>query len=313
MKQTSTRDVVTLEELGAKVVTVLKTLDQDAKFKWTAFNPSVVKVDKKIYISIRSSNYLIMPDGQYVLYDYGDVLNRLWIGEIDGNLQIENLHRVEQTEKQMRRGMEDARLFRRNGEMQLCAVGLENWIPTAKVIECSLDDKLENITGLMVLQGPEKKRVEKNWMPVHDVDTDFDYLYSPVMKYKVNRGLTEIQPSVEIPKSLRGGSQLIEHDGGLLGVMHQTLIFSEMQKFSSATFSMENVQRRKYVHYLVKFDRYGSITAVSKPFYFTRPGVEFCAGIARVDDGFILSYGHEDRESRITHVTHEIVENLFQA
>ena len=309
----STYDAITLEELGAKVVTVLQTLDQDAKFKWTAFNPSVSKIDGNVHIAIRSSNYLIMPDGQYALYDYGNFLNRLWIGELDKNLQVQNLHRIEQREHNMRRGMEDARLFRRNGVVQLCAVGLENWIPTAKVLECSLDDKLENITGLMVLQGPEKKRVEKNWMPVHDVDTDFDYLYSPVMKYKVNQGFTEIQPSTDIPKSLRGGSQLIEHEGGLLGVMHQTLVFSEVQKFSSATFAMENVQRRKYKHYLVKFDKRGSITGVSKPFYFTRPGVEFCAGIAPVDDGFILSYGHEDRESRVAHVTYEIVENLFQA
>lgn len=306
-------DEITLAELGANVVTAVGYLDKDAKFRWTAFNPSVCKIDGIIYVAIRSSNYLIMPDGQYALYDYGDFLNRLWIGELTPQLSVKNLRRLEQTDLEMRRGMEDPRLFRRRGDVKMACIAMENWIPTAKVVETSLNSELTSIEDVEVFPGPEKKRVEKNWMPVHDVDVDFDYLYSPTRKFSVSDGFTEVQPQVEIPKGLRGGSQLIEHDGGLIGVMHQTLIFSEMQKFSSATFSMENVQRRKYKHYLVKMDMTGSITEVSRPFYFTRPGVEFCAGIARVSDGFVLSYGHEDREARIAYITDEIVENLFEA
>lgn len=305
-------DEITLKELGAQVVVVASHLDVDTKFMWTAFNPSVCKIGDKIYIAIRSSNYLIMPDGQYALYDYGDFLNRLWIGELTPQLAVTNMRRLEQADLEMRRGMEDPRLFVRDGKVVMACIALENWIPKARVVEVSVGNELTTLDDIKVLEGPDPKRVEKNWMPVHEITAEFDYLYSTQMTYKVNGGFTKVQPQVEIPSGLRGGSQLIEHEGGLIGVMHQTLIFSEMQKFSSATFTMENVQRRKYKHYLVKMDMTGSITEVSRAFYFTQPGVEFCSGIVRVKDGFILSYGHEDREARVAHVTDGVVERLFR-
>jgi hypothetical protein len=303
-------DPPTIKQLGGSAKTLARFTRNDTRFSWSAFNPSIAMFKGELYITIRSSNYLINPDGTYRLLDYGDFRNELWLGKLDNKLELVDMHLVSQEEHLMRRGLEDARLYVRDGKLRLCAIGLENWIPKARVVDCELDDKHQNITAVQVLDGPEKNRIEKNWMPVSGTGANFDFMYSPQMILRAGE-FVKVQPQGDITDGLRGGGALIPFEGELLGIMHRTMVLSSSMRFSSATFSHEQVQRRKYIHYLVRVSPDGVITAVTKGFYLDGPGVEFAAGIEIVNNQVLITYGKEDVEARIATLSIDTVKKML--
>jgi hypothetical protein len=303
-------DLPTIAELGGMTKVLAVSMKGDTRFSWTAFNPSLALLDDRLRVTVRSSNYKIAPDGTYVILGYGRYINELWTGELTEKLELTNMRLVSQEEHNLRRGLEDARLYVKDGRMRMCAIGLETWIPRARVVDCELDDNLEKITAVRVLEGPEKDRIEKNWMPVSYVKAKFDYMYSPQVVVKDGQ-FVKVQPQGDDTDGLRGGSTLVPFEDGLLCVMHKTFILSGSPEFDPKTFSTKVFRRRKYTHYFVKVSLDGVITAVSKGFYFNGPGVEFASGLVVINDKVVITYGNNDAEAKIATLSIETVKNML--
>jgi hypothetical protein len=71
----------------------------------------------------------------------------------------------------------------------------------------------------------------------------------------------------------------VQTDAGLLFVVHQALDLNG---------------RRGYSHRFLLLDDDYAITAMSAPFSLSQPGVEFCAGLARHNGAFLLTFGIGD-------------------
>jgi hypothetical protein len=123
-------------------------------------------------------------------------------------------------------------------------------------------------------------------MPIVGRGGSFLYLCDPTIVVERVNGVTSERssnlPDVHLGDQ-RGSSQLIEHDDGWLCITHEV------------TFRPERV----YLHRFVKFDRDMRAAAVSDPFYFTKIGIEFCAGLARDGDRLMATFGVNDESAHI--------------
>src|SRR5262249_28017874 len=141
-----------------------------------------------------------------------------------------------------------------------------------------------------VLTGPVPGRHEKNWMPfVASGELHFVYSCTPtaILACDLTTGATRLvfdEPGPPEARSFRGGSQGLELDAGRLFLVHEAL---------------DSIRGRTYLHRFVLFDRTNRLTAVSCPFCFAGPGVEFCAGIARRGKDLLLTFGVGDHSAGI--------------
>jgi hypothetical protein len=201
-------------------------------------------------------------------------------------------------------GFEDARLFvwRRKLWCTACVreLTLEGWcdqvlgrIDDASPQACRLAD-----WRVLAPEGP--RRHEKNWMPrlIGD-ELQFIYACDPTRLVDERaRTLAEFTPAIAADQ-FRGGTQAIAFDSGWLVVVHEV---SERDKL------------RHYQHRFVWFDAANQLQRLSRPFYFSRKGVEFAAGLTWHPDGkrLIISYGVADCEAWLATVEAAEVGRLLE-
>lgn len=189
-------------------------------------------------------------------------------------------------------GYEDCRLFKWKQKLFAVASTYEGMASggAARIalLELSysgdvLSDSMGDVLNVRVQPG---NRIEKNWMPVVDTDEQLRFIYS------VDAGLSlccdTVPPNIPVPV-LRGGSQLIPFGDAYIAIVHE----------------VHGNEVRVYEHRFVLFDKDLRVLRQSIPFYFKQPGVEFCAGLAAWQDGFVASFGFEDCEPWLAHITQE--------
>jgi hypothetical protein len=91
-----------------------------------------------------------------------------------------------------------------------------------------------------------------------------------------------------------GSSQFIEFDGKWLGVVHRRRIPGV------------------YEHAFVLMNSDLTLNRFSKPFNFHKDQIEFCAGLGRNGDDFVLSYGIMDREAWLCTVSRETIHEYLK-
>jgi hypothetical protein len=307
-------DAPTVSDLGGMIGVISEPHlhDETGNFTWTTFNPGLLSHKLRTYVTLRSSNYEILTTGEYRLLGYSQIRNRLWLGELQPDLTIGDLREVDMRVAGFTRGLEDARLFRdADGTVRIAATGLESWIPKARVVQLRLDLETATVHEPLVLPGLTDSAIEKSWMPVHDGRADFDYLHSSGHTWSRDLGFREVEPKIDVPLHLRGNTPLIPRGDSWIGVMHQTFYSVPEDRIDPKTFARTTVTKRKYVNYLVQVDRVGRIERVSRGFYLRKPGVEFPTGIIEADQGYVISYGENDRRACVAFLPHPVVDSMF--
>ena len=265
---------------------------------WSAFNPSICRGgDGSIGMTIRSSNYVLDPtNGRLSVSTGKHVISRLFFCFVDEQtLELgELIEFAIDSPIQLKRGVEDARLFWRDGGWQVTVVILEDHTPYARLWRFSLD--LENKVARFIeaMEGPEPKRVEKNWIAVADGTSEhFDYIYSSTAVYK--DGEVVGIPDAPYGHSLRGGSSLILDEDGksYISVVHRTY-GHKIYGYNPATFSMGFDYLRYYTHQFAKWDLTGKLIGLTDEFVFKEKGIEYAAGLIRRGDEYVISFGRWD-------------------
>ena len=294
--------------LGGYIVDVRRLVDPTNK-NWSAFNPSIAHHPRKGYaMTVRSSNYVITDRGEYKVVDGGLIKSQVWFSELDKNLKLKDLRKIDLSgvEPKLSRGLEDAKLFVRDGKWMFSAVVLEESVPKARMAIASLDAKGTRVTKLDIFPSTDAGRVEKNWMVSPEENPYFDFIYGPNQIVKGDQMISWMTDHPVI-SALRGGSNLMPMgDGNYLAVTHR-MFGKQDSYFQPETFGMLHSDRREYVHYFVKYDEKGIVRAMSDGFIFYKPGVEFAAGLTSRKKELLISFGREDVSSHIAVMPYETV------
>lgn len=272
---------------------------------WSGFNPSIaISSDGQIAMTVRSSNYLMGERQSYTsLTVEADIRNRLWFAELNSELSITDMYELDVIgELSFKRGVEDARLFWRDGQWWMTGVILERpHTLVARVGLFSIDLDARTAELVEKYEGASEKLVEKNWGVISgEASSSFDYIYGPNAIIK-NKEIKHFGVAEKLEK-IRGGSQLIPWDDGYLAVCHITRIIGK-PIFNPMTFSIQGSKLRDYTHLFVKYNASGEIEMVSDEFIFKFGGVEFACGLVQIDDQIVITYGYNDVESWLTKVS----------
>jgi hypothetical protein len=267
--------------------------------EWSSTNPAIGFSDKYGYaMLVRSTNYFLNLDYYGVNITTGStVKNRLWYVSLSADLEATSLVEIAAITPEhlpISRGLEDARLFSRDGEWYFTCVMLENHTPVARIALFSLDTASGTATFIEKYESWDRSKLEKNWMtPALETNSRFDFIYGPTgivkdkkfdIKECTNQNIADV----------RGGSCLWPlGDSTYLAVIHEVDI-KPIQRYNPRTFATENTGLRQYSHRLARYSDIGELVQISDHFIFNHYNVEFACGLVEKDGNFIISYGLQD-------------------
>jgi hypothetical protein len=250
-----------------------------------------------------------MGNGSYTVTEGTTIKSHVWFAELDKELKCKNLRRIDVsgTDIKIERGLEDPKLFWRDGGWYFTCVTMEQGhTPVARMAIAKLDAKCTKVVELTKFAGVDAERPEKNWMLPYEPNENFDFIYGPNATIKDGLLITRMSDHPAI-SMLRGNTNLhLMEDGTYLGVMHRTFV-KQQTNWVPTTFGTTSVYLRTYVHYFVQFDSKGMIIALSRGFNFHKPGVEFAAGLVVKDKNALISFGREDISSHIATMPMETI------
>ena len=203
-----------------------------------------------------------------------------WLGRLDDRMVFRNGKPLTSPKH-----LEDLRLYVVGG--QLRALGSHNDYNRIHLFRMRVDAAGARLADLEAVASTHN---EKNWMPVlGEGPARVVYSASPLVV------LADGQPAPvhSVHGHVRGGSQLVPHDGGYLAVVH------------------ESYEGGHYVHRFATFDRDLRAVALGPAWFFDDHGIEFCAGAAWWHGRLHLSYGWKDREARVAILTREELQELL--
>jgi hypothetical protein len=186
-------------------------------------------------------------------------------------------------------GFEDLRLFRWGGRLFATASSRRynsRVVPRQVLLEMSNDGVPFRVVPIEY-GSPEV--CEKNWMPVLGTDEMmFVYGCDPFSVISVDLETGAVR---EVKKKKyqmcmegwNGGSQVVQHGDGWVFVVHERAVYPD--------------GRRVYWHRMVYMDKSLELKMFIRPFYFSRVGIEFCAGMAHFNGCFLMSFGVDDRNA----------------
>jgi hypothetical protein len=305
----------TISQLGGRIVDLRRLVYPDNK-NWSATNPSIGKHPQKnqYAIAIRSSNYVITDKGVYQVTEGSRIRAEVWFSMLDKNLKIKDLKKVDLDglDIDFTRGLEDPKLFWRDGSWQFTCVILEGeHTPIARMGVACLDSKGRKVVHLEKFPGVEYKRPEKNWMVPYEPNPNFDFVYGPNQVIKAGVLHSWLTDCEEL-SMLRGTSNLHSlGDETYLSVMHKKLQ-KHFSYFDPSTFGSYVANNHNYVHVFARHDSEGFITEISKPFQFYKPGIEFASGLVEKGDDFVVSFGREDVSSHLAFLPKDVVLKSLQ-
>ena len=292
-----------LEMFGAKPWRI----PYEPALPFVAANPSIHRDGDTWRCVIRTLNYRIVNGTSYEPPD-GVIYTRNMMAELAGDpvsgFSIKRLVEMIDRDGTPRtgypcHGFEDCRLFRA-GEKLYCTATVCDFstecIGLREIVLCELDDDDYSIIRATALRGPWTKHNQKNWMPLASGGTTTKIAYSliPAVTISLSIFMADrkyvLESEENIPHAnahLRGGSQLVEIDGGYLCLIHD-VIFG-------------NDSRRTYLHRFVWLDASFNVKKMSDLFYFEHKGVEYAAGLALDATGnhLVASYSVADSTANL--------------
>jgi hypothetical protein len=105
---------------------------------------------------------------------------------------------------------------------------------------------------------------------------------------------------VQAPKDLRGGSQVLPYKNGYLTINHETDLFKSEAGRKNAT----------YRHKFTYWDKDWNIQKFSPVFSFLEGQIEFCCGMAKYQNDYLLTFGFQDNAAYILRVPGHLMEEF---
>lgn len=219
-------------------------------------------------------------------------------------------------------GLEDARVFRWDDKLYICGVRRDtttNGQGRMELCEVSIDDN-KSVKEISRFRIPcpgvgtdvhAGSYCEKNWMPIIDMPYHFVKWCNPVEIVKVDPE-TKTCSTVftsnyrNFNKDQRGGSQVIPigNNGDRICITHEVDFY----------FGYRNENGKKnatYRHKLIRFDKNWNVVSYSNSFSFMNAEIEFCTGLARYGDDYLITFGVTDNAAYTLRCPKHLIEKIL--
>jgi hypothetical protein len=290
-------------------------------------NPSVFVENGKILVNVRHIQYTLYHselnkyEHQYGPLVYLNPENDItltttnFICELNEDLEISHWAKVDTSAFDQKPlwefvGLEDARLIKWNDKFYLTGVRRDlDTIGTGRMELSELeftDNEVKEVSRFRIPgPPPDNEYCNKNWMPI--LNKPFHYVKwtngTQIVKVIPEENRTEtvvLKDWVEAPKDLRGGSQVLPYKDGYLTINHETDLFKSEAGRKNAT----------YRHKFTYWDKDWNIQKFSPAFSFLEGQIEFCCGMAKYQDDYLLTFGFQDNAAYILKVPGHFMEEF---
>lgn len=293
-------------------------------------NPSIYVHEGRIWVNLRHVNYTLYHSEKKVfehpfgpltyLHPENDIHLRTWnwICELDANLDIKSFNKVDTSlfdtyePKWDFIGLEDARIFRWNDRWMISGVRRDTTTNGQGRMEISVLEGVEEGEPREVnrvrIEPPNDPNsyCEKNWMPI--LDRPYQYI-----KWSNPTELVEVYPNtnssktlhmsntINLPRDLRGGSQVIPYKDGYIAITHEVWLFNSEVGRKDA----------KYYHRVIYWDSEFNIIKTSDDFNFMGADIEFCVGLSQYKDSFLITFGFQDNAAYVLKASTKLIDELL--
>lgn len=207
-------------------------------------------------------------------------------------------------------GLEDCRVVKWNNKVYVSGVRRDTTTNGEGRIELSellIEGSNVKEVARNRLQPPnEASYCEKNWMPV--VDQPFKYVKwcNPTEVVEADLATnkatqTFLGNSFWYPRDFRGGSQVIPlNENYRFCCVHTVNLFKSEQGRKNAV----------YRHCFIVWDNNWNVVKHTAEFTFLDAKIEFCAGMTKYKDKFILTFGLQDNSSFLVAIPEKLMEQI---
>lgn len=315
--------------VGGKIVPIL--LD----FKYTngtgIFNPSVYydSALDKLLINIRHCQYILYHSEKNIFESQWGPLSYLnpendmtltttnYICELNPEtLRVELVNRIDTSKLDVKPiwefvGLEDVRLVRWDNKLYATGVRRDTTTNGQGRMELS---EVEYVNGAtkeisryrIPTTGPDNTYCEKNWMPIPEMPFHYVKWCNPteiVHANMVDKITTQVYlgQSFNYPRDFRGGSQVIRlNDDYMFACVHTVYLFK----------SEIGAKNAIYRHCFIVWDNNWNVHKVTEEFSFLEGMIEFCTGMTKYNNDFILSFGFQDNACYLLRIPQQFMETL---
>jgi hypothetical protein len=194
-------------------------------------------------------------------------------------------------------GLEDARIVKWDNKLYLTGVRRDTTtngqgrMELSEIVEHN-GTYVEVSRHRIPAPGKNDSYCEKNWMPVLDMPYHYVKWSNPteVVKVDINNNTCEtvfLESGPLRSFDLRGGSQVIPFDDYRIACVHHTHLFK----------SEAGRKNARYRHSFIVWDQDWNVVKVTDQFSFLDFEIEFCCGIAQVEDHLYLTFGAQDNSA----------------
>jgi hypothetical protein len=208
-------------------------------------------------------------------------------------------------------GLEDARIFRWNEKLYVSGVRRDlDTIGTGRMELCEIKPEGDKIVEVSRFRIPPpndpNSYCEKNWMPILDKPFHYVKWSNPTEVVKVDpvtqsSQTVSLSNFIQLPRDLRGGSQVIPWKGHYLAITHEVDLFNSEVGRKDA----------RYLHRIILWDKNFNIIKYSKEFSLMGGDVEFCVGLTEYQNDFLITFGFQDNASYLLKFPQHIIEDFL--
>lgn len=291
-------------------------------------NPSIYIHNNKILVNLRAVNYTFYHSEKKLFqHPYGPLTyihpendvhlrTRNFYLELDDKYEITRIDEIDTSkfpDKQLWEfvGLEDVRIFCWDGKLYTTGVRRDlDTIGTGRMELCEIEVHNNRVVEVsrVRIEPPnnQKSYCEKNWMPILDLPYHYIKWSNPTEVVKVNpeTGTSEIVFLGErknIPRDLRGGSQVIPWKDYYVAITH------EVDLFKSETDRKDAI----YKHRICFWDKNFNLVKWTDDFSIMGGHVEFCVGLAQQGSDFLMTFGFQDNAAYLLKFPEKLFEDLI--
>lgn len=237
--------------------------------------------------------------------------------ELDDQLNISRYNKIDTSEfdnyepKWDFVGLEDARLVRWNNKLYTTGVRRDlDTIGTGRMELCEIvvdDNSVKEVSRFRIPPPKDPNSYcEKNWMPILDMPYHYVKWSNPTEVVKVNpenqtSETVSLSEPISLPRDLRGGSQVLSVGEFYFACTHEVDLFNSEVGRKDAV----------YRHRFIVWDKNFNIKYHSKDFDFMNGHVEFCIGMAKLNNDILMTFGFQDNAAYLLRVPESVIEEFI--
>jgi hypothetical protein len=290
-------------------------------------NPSIYIHNNKILVNLRAVNYTFYHSEKKLFqHPYGPLTyihpendvhlrTRNFYLELDDKYEITRIDEIDTSkfpDKQLWEfvGLEDVRIFCWDGKLYTTGVRRDlDTIGTGRMELCEIEVHNNRVVEVsrVRIEPPNDPNsyCEKNWMPILDLPYHYIKWSNPTEVVKVNpeTGTSEtvfLGQREDIPRDLRGGSQVISWRDYYVAITH------EVDLFKSETDRKDAI----YKHRVCFWDKNFNLVKWTQDFSIMGGHVEFCVGLAQQGSDFLMSFGFQDNAAYLLKFPEKLFEDM---